>query len=254
MVYLSIVIPCHNEEASLPILCKELEKVLSCSLKNDKHGWEVLLVDDVSTDKTYEIMQSFQKKNPRFKPIHLEKRGGQTGAYRAAFAAAKGEYILRMDGDLQDDPQELPLFLEKMKKGYDLVVGIREARKHRTLLRFASQVFDAFAILVFDSPFHAASSSYVAFRAKYLKNLKLYKNDHRYLVCIALSRGVDKPGEVVTRHRARYGGKSKYGVFKKLFFGFPEFLLFILRAKFGCYKYPKQLNQEETMHQTTQTE
>ena len=235
MVFLSIVIPCRNESASLPNLCPALEKVLKQHLKND---WEVLLVDDASTDNTRTIIQSFAKKNKNFKPFHLEKQGGQTGAYQLAFSVAKGKYILRMDGDFQDDPEDLPIFIEKMKQGYELIVGIRASRKHPRLLRFLTRVFDTLAVLLFDSPFHAASSSYIAFQSKYLKNLQLRKNDHRYLICIALTRGVQRPAEVITRHRDRLGGKSKYNVFKKMFLGPWEFLLFAMRAKFGCYTPP----------------
>src|SRR3989338_2503839 len=212
MVFLSIVIPCRNESASLPNLCPALEKVLKQHLKND---WEVLLVDDASTDNTRTIIQSFAKKNKNFKPFHLEKQGGQTGAYQLAFSVAKGKYILRMDGDFQDDPEDLPLFIEKMKQGYELIVGIRASRKHPRLLRFLTRVFDTLAVLLFDSPFHAASSSYIAF-----------------------TRGVQRPAEVITRHRDRLGGKSKYNVFKKMFLGPWEFLLFAMRAKFGCYTPP----------------
>lgn len=232
--FLSVVVPCHNESDSLPILCPRLEKVLITNLKED---WEVLLVDDSSTDNSYEIIQRFHYRNCNFKVIRMEKRGGQTGAYREAFKIARGKYILRMDCDLQDNPQELPLFIEKMKKDYDVIVGIREGIKNLRAYRLASCAYNFVSILFFGSPFHEASSSYVGFKARYLKDLKLWNNDHRYLVSIALQRGIEKPAEVITRHGMRKGGKSKYNPFIKLVFGFPEIFLFVIRAKLGFYNY-----------------
>ena len=151
-----------------------------------------------------------------------------------------------MDGDFQDDPGDLPLFIEKMKQDYDVIVGIRASRKHPRLLRFLTRIWDTLIVLLFDSPFHAASSSYIAFKARYLKNLRLKNHDHRFLVCVALTRGIDKPAEVITQHRERYGGKSKYSSFKKLLFGPIEFFFFILRAKAGYYDYPKKENEFST--------
>ncbi len=231
-LYLSIVIPCHNEEIAIPKLCRKLEKVLAKSLNKP---WEVFLVNDVSTDNTLKRIRLISKRNPRFKVIDLKRRGGQTGAYRAAFKAASGKYILRMDGDMQDDPGDLPLFLDKMSNNYDVVVGIREARKASKFLRFATQVYNLIGILTFDSPFRDSSSSYIVFKSKYLKNLNLKHNDHRYLVLISHLRGLTKPGEVIVQNHPRLGGKSKYNSYRKLVFGVPEFIRFIIRAKCGYY-------------------
>ena len=231
-MYLSIVIPCHNEEIAIPKLCRKLEKVLDKGLKKP---WEVFLINDVSTDKTLKRIELISQRNPRFKVIDLKRRGGQTGAYRAAFKAASGKYILRMDGDMQDDPEDLPLFLDKMANNYDVVVGIREARKASKFLRFATQVYNLIGILMFDSPFRESSSSYIVFKSKYLKNLNLKYNDHRYLVLISHLRGLIKPGEVIVRNNPRLGGKSKYNSYRKLIFGIPEFIRFIIRAKLRYY-------------------
>jgi len=231
-MYLSIVIPCHNEEIAIPKLCIKLEKVLDKSLNKP---WEVFLVNDVSTDTTLKRIESISKRNPRFKVIDLKKRGGQTGAYRAAFKAASGKYILRMDGDMQDDPGDLPLFLDKMANDYDVVVGIREARKASKLLRIVTQLYNLAGILFFELPFRDGSASYIVFKSKYLKNLNMKPNDHRYLVLISHLRGLKKPGEVVVRNHPRLGGKSKYNPYRKIVFGIPEFIRFIIRAKRGYY-------------------
>jgi glycosyltransferase involved in cell wall biosynthesis len=230
------MVPCHNEQKSLPILCSKLENVLNRELKRD---WEVILVDDVSTDDTWSIMEEFHQKDKNFRVIRLKHRGGQTGCYQAAFDIFKGQFILRMDGDLQDNPDDLPLFLDKMRKSHDVIVGIREGRKHSRLHRFASLMYHSLALLIFGVQFREPSSSYVAFKAHLVKNLRLYPNDHRYLVTIAEIRGIKKPGEVITQHGERVGGKSKYKLYKKILFGFPEFILFSLRAKLGYYDYKR---------------
>ena len=231
MVYLSIIIPCHNEEVSLPILGKELEKVL---IKNLKDNWEVILVDDASTDDTYKIMKQYEK-NKLFRIIHFDKREGQTGAFRVAFNIAKGEYIIRMDGDLQDDPKDIPKFLEKLKQGSELVVGLRECRKHSKILRLASGIFDLVAILLLNSPFHSSSGSFVAFKAEFVKDIPFRKNDHRYLPLIVMKRGAKYISEIFVTHNERIGDKSKYPKFKKIILGGPEVLFFLIRYKLGVY-------------------
>ncbi len=231
MVYLSIVIPCRNEETSLPILCKELEKVL---IKNLKGNWEIILIDDASTDDTYKIMKQYEK-NKLFRIIHFDKRKGQTGAFRAAFDVAKGEYIIRMDGDLQDDPKDIPKFLKKLKQGFEVVVGLRECRKHSRILRLASGIFDLAAILLLNSPLHSNSGSFVAFKAEFVKDIPFRKNGHRYLPLIAMRRGAKNIGEIFVTHNERVGGKSKYPKFKKIILGVPEVLFFLIRYKLGSY-------------------
>lgn len=231
MVYLSIVIPCRNEETSLPILCQKLEKVL---IENLKDNWEVILVDDASTDNSYEIMKQYQK-NSLFRIIHFDKRKGQTGAFKAAFDIARGEYIIRMDGDLQDDPKDIPKFLEKLKEGSELTLGLRECRKHSKILRLASGIFDLAAILLFDSPLHSSSASFVAFKSEFVKNIPFRKNDHRYLPLIAMKRGAKNVSEIFVTHNERIGDKSKYPKFKKIILGGPELLFFLIRYKLGVY-------------------
>lgn len=231
MVYLSIVIPCHNEEASLPILCEKLEKIL---IENLKDNWEVILVDDASTDDTYKIMKQYEN-NKLFRIIHFNRRNGQTGAFKVAFDAAKGEYIIRMDGDLQDDPKDIPKFLEKLKQGSDLVVGLRECRKHSKILRLASGIFDLAVIMLLNSPLHSSAGSFVAFKAEFVKDIPLRKNDHRYLPLIAMRRGAKNISEIFVTHGERIGDKSKYPMFKKIILGGPEVLFFLIRYKLGVY-------------------
>lgn len=228
-VFLSVVIPVHNEAGSLPQLMEELNEVVH----EIPHSVEAIFVNDCSTDESKQILDKFCKEYPFIKVIHQEKRSGQTGCYQVAFEEAKGEFIIRMDGDLQDDPHDLHKFVPYLEEGYDLIMGLRELRKHRRLLRFASILYDSFVVLLFDSPLHTNTSSFIAFRSRFVKNIVFKKNDHRYLPVIAMERGAKKVKEVIVVNRERIYGVSNYNNFKKMVFGIPEVIRFFTRVKLG---------------------
>ncbi len=230
--FLTVVVPCHNEEQSLSSLCSSLERVLTDSLGD---SWEVILVDDASTDGTLSVMGHFYQTNDCFIVIHLAARGGQTGSFKAAFKRARGEYIIRMDGDGQDDPEDLPLFLDKLRGGAELVVGIRKQRKHARALKITTNTFDMLMRLILGSPLHSHSASFVAFKAYLVKNIPFRKNDHRHLPLIALKRGAQHIEEIDVKHHKRSAGKSKYNAAKKIVWGIPEVIMFLIRYKRGLY-------------------
>lgn len=233
-MFASIVIPAHNEEGSLEQLARELEQALS-GLESEA---EVLFVDDASTDRTGEILDAVAKRLPFVRVLHLAQQSGQTGAFQAAFDAARGEYILRMDADLQDHPADLAHFLPHLRAGVDLVVGLRSLRRHRRLLRLASMLYDASAVALFNSPLHIHTTSFLAVRAPFVRGIRLRKNDHRHLPLIALRRGARSIAEVVVQNRERRFGRSKYSNFAKVTRGIPEVLLFFARVKAGYYDDP----------------
>lgn len=233
----SIIIPAHNEETALrkllPLLDKELREI--------KREIEVILVDDASTDNTKEVILKFIKNKPLFHLIVRKKQGGQVGCYMSAFKIAKGQYIIRMDGDMQDDPSDLKLFIEKILEGNELVVGLRSKRSHALVDVFGTRLFDLVALILFRSSLLANTSSFVAFKSELVKDLSLKKslllrNEHRYLILIALSRGVKKYAEVVVKHNPRLGGKSHYKSYRKYLTSFIEIMVLLLRIKFGYYK------------------
>ncbi len=228
---ISIVIPFFNEKKSLEILIPRLLKVVS---QIDKKI-EIIFVDDASTDGSGTVAAKYAEKNENIKILSMGKRSGQTGAYKEAFRIAKGEYIIRMDSDLQDSPEDLPKFIEKINEGYDLIMGLREARKHSKILRLASGLYDLLIVLFFNSPLHSNSGSFVCFKKEYVQNIPWKKNDHRYLPIIAMTRGAKKVGEVLVKHTERKYGESKYRPYKKLIFGFPEAARFFIRVKRGYY-------------------
>ena len=167
--------------------------------------------------------------------IHLKERSGQTRCNQVAFQKAQGEYIIRMDGDLQDNPKDLRYFFEVLPQKPDIIMGLRAMRRHRRLLRIATMLYDAMMVALFDTPFYTNSSSFIAYRAKYVQNITFKRNDHRYLPIIAIHRGASNLHEVVVANRDRKYGKTKYGYYSKFVKGIPEVLRFLFRLKRGYY-------------------
>jgi dolichol-phosphate mannosyltransferase len=227
----SIVLPIHNEQESLPVLIPKL-----ISSTNDlPFESEIICVDDSSTDNSYSILKEFHPESKKIQIIKLRKRGGQTGCYKVAFNKAKGKYIIRMDSDGQDDPDDLKRFVEFIQKGADIIIGLRGCRKHNRMLRFATYIYDIIILLIFNSPLHSNSGSFIAFKSCYVKDIRFRNNDHRYLPIIAIRRGARDIREVIVSHNERLGGKSKYKTLSKLFLGIFEIFLLLIRIKSGYY-------------------
>lgn len=229
----SILVPIYNEEENLRELALRVNKVMQ-----EKYGkdWELLLVDDISTDNSLKIMRELEKKYNNIKALTNKKKGGQTGCFQAGFDYADGDIIITMDGDLQVLPEDLPLFINKIEDGYDVVNGIREHRKHVFLLILLSRIYNLLMLIMFKCPVIDGASNYTAFKKHLVKKLRLKQNDHRYIIPIAIKKGAKSIGEVVIRHRPRKKGKSKYSLLKKLIGGGPEILSFWIRFKLGYFR------------------
>lgn len=235
MKTVTIVIPFYNEEKNLEILVPELVENIKTKPKDIDISF--IFVNDNSNDNSESVIKRNCDYFDKYYLINLSKKSGQTGAFKAAFEKCETEYIIRMDSDLQDHPCDLNLFFNKIITDEpDLIMGLREARKHSKLLRIASQVYDLIILLLFNTPLHSNSGSFVAFKTKYVKNLPWYKNDHRYLPLIVIYRGASKISEVFVRHRERIFGQTNYPKIRKIIFGFFEVLFFILRLRIGVYK------------------
>ena len=205
---LSVVIPVYNEEENIPKLYEELKEVL----ERLPYDYEIIFVDDGSTDRTPQILEELAKKDPRVKVIRFRRNYGQTAAMYAGFQYASGDVVITMDGDLQNDPHDIPKLLEKINEGYDIVSGWRKDRKDPFLSRILpSKIANWIISKVTGVHLHDYGCTLKAYRKEVAKNFRLYGDMHRFLPAVAKSFGA-KITEVVVNHRPRLYGKSKYGI------------------------------------------
>ena len=231
---LTLVIPFYNEEPSLAELLPRVKD----NLEQFDITYEVLLIDDASTDESAAVVKHFVSKNKdkKFKLISMDINSGQTGCFKKAFSEASGEYIIRMDADLQDNPSDLHLFIDKINEKADMVMGIRENRKHSHILKFATAIYNVIVIMLYDSPLTMHSGSFIAFKSEFVKDIPFKNNDHRYLPLIAINRGANNIREIIVSHNERIYGSSNYSLLKKVLLGIPELIFFLVRLKFGFYR------------------
>ncbi|MCX7804313.1 MAG: glycosyltransferase family 2 protein [Planctomycetota bacterium] len=232
----TIVTPIYNEEGNLRELADRVVKVMEAwRAGHPAADWEMLACDDCSTDGGPAILEELAAKNPRLRVLRNPSRGGQTAALAAGFRHASGDVVVTMDADLQVFPEDLPLLLAEIESGRaELVNGRRARRQHNCILRATSALGNAAMRLLFRVPVRDAASNYMAVMARYLKDLPLAGNDHRYLVPILMRRGVRKIVEVAVRHEARRSGRSKYGLLKGIR-GLPEMIRAYFRMRRGFY-------------------
>lgn len=205
---ISVVVPLLNEEASIPQLHQRLSDVLS-KLENE---YEIIIIDDGSTDRSYSILKSLQRRDPHLRVIRFRRNFGQTAAFSAGFDLARGDVIITIDADLQNDPADIPLLMSKVAEGYDVVSGWRHNRQDRFLDRkLPSKIANGMISKMTGVQLHDYGCSLKAYRRDVVKNIKLYGEMHRFIPALASWVGV-KVTEVPVNHAARQFGKSKYGI------------------------------------------
>jgi glycosyltransferase involved in cell wall biosynthesis len=205
---LSIVIPVRNESPNLV----ELHRELSEALRRFGRSYEILVIDDGSTDDSYEILTRIQLHDPYLRLIRFRRNFGQTAAFAAGFAHSRGRVIVTSDGDRQNDPRDIASMVELLEQGHDIVCGWRRDRKDAWLTRRLPSVMANWLISTATGVhLHDYGCSLKVFRAEVVKPLKLYGEMHRFLPAIASEMGV-RIAEVVVNHRAREHGNSKYGL------------------------------------------
>ena len=206
-IAVSVVIPVFNEEESVPVLYSELKK----SLDSLAQEYEIIFVDDGSRDRTLSLLEGLQAKDARVVVISLRRNFGQTAALSAGFDQARGKVIITLDGDLQNDPADIPLLLEKSKE-YDVVSGWRVNRQDPFLSRrFPSMVANWIISKVTGVHLHDYGCTLKAYRREVVQGIRLYGEMHRFIPAIASWMGTSIV-EVPTHHRARRFGRSKYGI------------------------------------------
>jgi dolichol-phosphate mannosyltransferase len=207
-IYVSVIIPIYNEVESLESLLKTIREVLD----QEPYAYELICVDDGSQDGTPQLLQELIVQFPKVKAVILRRNYGQTPAIAAGFHYAKGEILITIDGDLQNDPIDIPRLLETLNQGYDLVCGWRKNRQDNGLTRLLPSKIANFLIgIVTGIKLHDYGCSLKAFRSELVADMNLYGELHRFLPALAYIEGA-KITEIEVRHHARRHGKSKYGL------------------------------------------
>lgn len=220
---LSVVIPVFNEEENLLPLYEELYK----ALHELELQWEVLFVDDGSQDGSLQVLFDLADKNPGVKVVSLRRNFGQTAAMAAGFSYATGDVVVPMDGDRQNDPNDIGRLLDRINEGYDVASGWRRDRQDKMLSRrLPSMIANRIISVITGVSLHDYGCTLKAYRAEVLKKVNLYGELHRFVPALAYQYGA-KVSEVVVNHRSRVAGVSKYGIDRTL-----RVILDLLTVKF----------------------
>jgi len=211
-VDITVVIPIYNERENIPLLHAQLVPVLSSLHRS----YEIVFVDDGSTDGSFEALRRLAERDAHVKVVRFRRNFGQTAAMHAGLQAASGDVVITMDGDLQNDPADIRMFLDKIAEGYDLVHGWRKNRQDPFLnRRLPSRIANWIIAKVTGFPIHDLGCTLKAMRREIARELELYGEMHRFIPILAHARGA-RCVEVVTRHHARRHGATKYGISRTL--------------------------------------
>ena len=206
--FLSIVVPVYNEEENIVPLYEKIRDACDAVGK----PYETVFVDDGSTDGTFDILRGIHDQDHRVKVVRFRKNFGQTAAMAAGFEKSRGEIIASMDGDLQNDPADIPRLLAKLEEGYDVVCGWRKNRKDKLISRRIPSVVANWLIGRITGVYiHDNGCSLKAYRASTIKNVALYGEMHRFIPAMTTLTGA-RIAEIIVNHHPRHFGKSKYGI------------------------------------------
>ena len=205
---ISIVVPVYNEEDNVQLLYQQIRDVC----ESLRQSYEIVFVDDGSRDRTFEILEEIHSQDSRLKAVRFRKNYGQTAAMAAGFELARGDVVISMDGDLQNDPADIPHLLAKMDEGYDIVCGWRKNRQDKLWSRRVPSVAANWLIgKVTGVQIHDNGCSLKAYRASVIKNVTLYGEMHRFIPAMSTLAGA-RIAEIPVHHHPRRFGKSKYGI------------------------------------------
>lgn len=222
---ISIVIPLKDEAQNLPSLFAELEPVMDHLKKN----WELICIDDGSKDNTLSLLKHFQKEKEYLRVLSFSKNFGQSSAFSAGFQAARGEITVTLDGDLQNDPKDIPKLLENLQN-CDLVVGWRAKRKDPLSKRVTSKLSNAIRKSLLGDAIHDTGCSLKAYRTESLKKILHFNGMHRFLPALFQIQQM-KVKEVIVNHRKRTLGKTKYHFFNRSLSPFLDLILLVWLKK-----------------------
>jgi len=226
----SIVVPVFNEEESLPELCAWIQRVV----KENNFSYEIIFVDDGSTDNSWNEVQSLHVSDPNTKGIKFQRNYGKSAALNEGFKAAQGEVVITMDADMQDSPDEVPELRRMiLENGYDLVSGWKKLRHDPISKTIPSKFFNWVTSKVSKVKLHDFNCGLKAYRLKVVKSIEVYGEMHRYIPVIAKWAGFKKIGEKVVMHRARKYGVTKFGGLSRFINGFLDLGSITFVSKYG---------------------
>ncbi len=227
---ISVVIPFLNEDESLPELIEWIERVMN----ENKFTYEILLIDDGSTDKSWSLVEQNSKRNPAIKGIKFRRNYGKSAALNVGFHAISGNVVITMDADMQDSPDEIPgLYKMIIDDGYDLVSGWKKKRYDPLTKTIPTKFFNAATRSISGIQLNDFNCGLKAYKSEVVKSIEVYNEMHRYIPVIAKWAGFKKIGEKVVQHRARKYGSTKFGGISRFINGFLDLLTIFFVSKFG---------------------
>jgi len=226
---LSIVIPLFNEDESLPELTDWIAKVM----EREGYSYEIIFVNDGSTDNSWEVIKELRGKNKAVKAISFRKNQGKSAGLNQGFKAASGEVVITMDADLQDSPEEIPELRRMiLEEGFDLVSGWKQKRYDPLSKTIPTKLFNAATRRISKIQLNDFNCGLKAYRLEVVHNIEVYGEMHRYIPFLAKNKGFDKIGEKVVQHQARKYGSTKFGL-DRFINGFLDLATLGVMGKFG---------------------
>lgn len=227
-VDISLIVPSYNEEESLPELVDWVAKVMD----SNRFSYEIVIIDDGSSDDSWSVIEKLSLKNPYIYGIRFNRNYGKSAALNEGFRACNGEVVITMDADLQDSPNEVPgLYKMITEDGYDVVSGWKKKRYDPISKTIPSKLYNAFARLLSGIKLHDFNCGLKAYKNRVVKNIEVYGEMHRYIPFMAKSIGFNKIGEKVVEHKARKYGVTKFGL-ERFIFGFLDLLTISFVSRF----------------------
>jgi len=227
---ISIIVPLYNEDESLPKLFEWIERVMT----ENKYTYEIIFVNDGSTDKSWEVVETLQAQSQNVRGIKFRHNYGKSPALYCGFKAAKGDVVITMDADLQDSPDEIPGLFSMIKdENFDLVSGWKKKRYDSKLAKnIPSKIYNATARRVTGLNLHDMNCGLKAYRNEVIKNIEVYGEMHRYIPFLAKNAGFTSIGEKVVEHRKRQFGETKFGL-NRFVNGYLDLMTLWFLSKFG---------------------
>ena len=226
---ISIVVPLFNEEESLPELAAWIDRVM----KANNFSYEVIMVDDGSKDKSWQVIESLVAQNPNIRGVKFRVNYGKSAALNTAFQLAQGDVVITMDADLQDSPDEVPaLYKMVMEEGYDIVSGWKQKRYDPITKTVPTKIYNAAARAMSGIQLHDFNCGLKAYKNEVIKSVEVYGEMHRYIPILAKKAGFGKIGEKVVIHQARKFGTTKFGM-ERFLYGFLDLLSVSFMTRFA---------------------